>query len=59
MSNQNKQNNSVIESGLKIPVIDLSLAESGKYLSEPETINDSLLDRTYARAILMEGFSSC
>lgn len=44
MSNKNNQHSSVIESGLKIPVIDLSLAESGKYLSEPETINDSLLE---------------
>ena len=44
MSNKNNRHNLVIESGLKIPVIDLSLAESGKYLSEPETINDSLLE---------------
>lgn len=44
MSNKNDRHNLVIESGLKIPVIDLSLAESGKYLSEPETINDSLLE---------------
>ncbi len=38
MSNQNKQNSSVIESGLKIPVIDLSLAESGKYLSDQKLL---------------------
>ncbi|MBE9169748.1 hypothetical protein IQ238_20205 [Pleurocapsales cyanobacterium LEGE 06147] len=44
MSNQNNQKGLVFEAGLKIPVIDLSLAESGKYLSEPETINDSLLE---------------
>ena len=44
MSNQNNQNGLVQGEGLKIPVIDLSLAESGKYLSEPETINDSLLE---------------
>jgi hypothetical protein len=44
MSNQKDKNNLAIEPGLKIPVIDLSLAESGKYLSEPETINDSLLE---------------
>ena len=44
MSNKHDRHNLVIESGLKIPVIDLSLAESGKYLSEPETINDSLLE---------------
>ena len=41
---QNNQHSSVTEAGLKIPVIDLSLAESGKYLSEPETITDSLLE---------------
>ncbi len=41
---QNNQNSPVTEAGLKIPVIDLSLAESGKYLSEPETITDSLLE---------------
>ncbi|WP_019505965.1 hypothetical protein [Pleurocapsa sp. PCC 7319] len=44
MSNQKDKNNLAVEPGLKIPVIDLSLAESGKYLSEPETINDSLLE---------------
>ena len=44
MSNQNNKNRLISEAGLKIPVIDLSLAESGKYLSEPETINDSLLE---------------
>ena len=44
MSNQNNKNSLVQGAGLKIPVIDLSLAESGKYLSEPETINDSLLE---------------
>ena len=42
--NQNNKNSSVTEAGLKIPVIALSLAESGKYLSEPETITDSLLE---------------
>ncbi|AFZ37982.1 hypothetical protein Sta7437_4520 (plasmid) [Stanieria cyanosphaera PCC 7437] len=42
--NQNNQNSSVTETGLKIPVIDLSLAESGRYLSEPENITDSLLE---------------
>ncbi|GAB4540486.1 MAG: hypothetical protein Tsb0014_31720 [Pleurocapsa sp.] len=42
--NQNNQHSPVTEAGLKIPVIDLSLAESGKYLSEPETITDSLLE---------------
>ncbi len=44
MSNQNNHSSLVSEAGLKIPVIDLSLAESGKYLSEPETIDDSLLE---------------
>ncbi len=44
MSNQNNKNRLISEAGLKIPVIDLSLAESGKYLSEPETIDDSLLE---------------
>ena len=34
----------ISEAGLKIPVIDLNLAESGKYLSEPEIIHDSLLE---------------
>ncbi|MEM7757102.1 MAG: hypothetical protein AAF298_03085 [Cyanobacteria bacterium P01_A01_bin.40] len=42
--NQNNQRSPITDAGLKIPVIDLSLAESGKYLSEAETITDSLLE---------------
>ena len=44
MSNQDNHNNLNCQTGLKIPVIDLNLAESGEYLSEPEIIQDSLLE---------------
>ncbi|MGK7894161.1 MAG: hypothetical protein AB4372_11180, partial [Xenococcus sp. (in: cyanobacteria)] len=37
-------NQLICQAGLKIPVIDLGLAESGEYLSEPEIIHDSLLE---------------
>ncbi len=37
-------NQLICKAGLKIPVIDLGLAESGEYLSEPEIIQDSLLE---------------
>ncbi len=44
MSNQDNHNNLNCQTGLKIPVIELNLAESGEYLSEPEIIQDSLLE---------------